>query len=916
MVAEQAYPNTAVAPLLATRFFLPQLPSALIVRPRLLDQLEQVVQVPITLISAPPGFGKSSLVSQWLHSQANVKASWLSLEPSDQDWSLFFRYLVAAWQRIFPQVGNTALAEWRASPSMRRETGIDLLLNDILASQESCSIDHSLLVLDDYHRIESAEIHETTAYLVEHLPPGCHLVLLTRADPPLPVARWRSRRLLLELRADDLRFTPAESSEYLNHCMQLGLTEEQVGVLFERTEGWIVGLQMAALSLHSSPDVRGFIRDFSGSNRFILDYLMEEVLNSQLDEVKQFLMTTALVDQFCGPLCDAMLNTSAPYSQRMLEKLEKENLFLIPLDDHRSWYRYHHLFAGLLRARLQQLQAGQVPVLYRRAAEWLSQNGLWRNSILYALQAKDLDYGAQLFEEAIMKAGLDFLYSGIKSLIQPFPVEFVHKRPLLSLAKAVAIFDSSQLDGIEPLLRSAEQGIRSAAPFPEQEYLLGLVYLIQTSVATLLGDHTWMVEAGQQIPQWLPNDFVASMEALTVSGNAAYYEGDFRQAETSWQEVLDLSLKGNNPYYTLSLLNGLARLCCQEGEYIRAEGLFQQAFDLLEEHAGQYPIWLGAMKRDYCDFLRERNRLDEALAQVTAALPLLERWHTISALGYGYVSEARLLLAMGDFPGAHAILNKVDDLNRRYTLFPDLATIARVSRAQVYLEDGDTELSRQTIEACLQSPYCQHGFHREWALAAQARLLLRTGHPAEVPGLLKESLQDAKAKGRGRYWLSMCLISALALNAMGDKQNAFRMLQEGLEFARPQKFRRIFVDEGELMHTLLNEFRIQFPNSALLEYVSDLVTLFPSLPISARQDSVKIEGLYESLSRREMEILNLLCQGLSNREIADQFVLSVGTVKFHIHNIFGKLGVNNRPQAIAKAGLLGLVNKTAPDIRH
>ncbi len=906
MAGDPAAPNILATPLLATRFFLPERPSVFVPRPRLMERLEAGLQVPLTLISAPPGFGKSSLVTQWIHSQSDLKASWLSLEPSDQVWSLFYRYLVAAFQCLFPHAGDEALAAWSASPTILRETLVDLLLNDVLASQQSTGNAPALLVLDDYQRIESAEIHATTTYLVEHLPPGCHLVILTRADPPMPLARWRSRGLLCELRADEMRFTPAESTDYLNRCMRLGLTSQQVDLLAERTEGWIVGLQMAALSLHGAKDTQAFLRDFRGSNRFILDYLMEEVINSQPDEVAQFLMATSITEQLCSPLCDVLLNTTAPYSQRMLERLEKANLFLIPLDDNRNWFRYHHLFAELLRARLQQVNPEQVQLLSRRAAEWYSQQCLWRKAILSALQARDMELGASLFEKAIVKGGLGFLYSGIKSLIDSFPAELIQNRPFLSLAKAVEIQESSQLDGIEPLLRFAEKGIRSSPPFPEQEYVLGLVYLIQSEVATLLGDRTWMAESGQRIPVRIPNDSVASMEALAQVGNYAYYEGNFKQAESCWQQVLQSSLDNHNAYYTLSLLNGLARLSYQEGDLTRAEAYFKRGFDLLTEYRGQYPVWLGAMQRDYSDFLRERNQLEEARAHIIAALPLLERWHTISGLGYGYLSAARILWAMGDLAGAYQVLDKFELLHRKYTVFPDLETLGQVSRAHMYLEEGHIERSQEIIETCLKAPYCQHGFHREWALTVQARLLVHTGQPAGVPSLLKDWLENAKANGRGRYWMSMCLITAMALNATGDKQNAFNLLQEGLAFARQQNMRRIILDEGGPMYALLEEYRIQLPRSPFLEYVNELMTLYPPVKAPGHRASARIEGLYEPLTGREIEILQLLCHGLSNQEIARQLVLSVGTVKFHVHNIFGKLDVRDRPQAIAKAGLLGL----------
>lgn len=609
-------------------------------------------------------------------------------------------------------------------------------------------------------------------------------------------------------------------------------------------------------------------------------------------------MKTALLDQFCGPLCDTLLGTRD--SQQMLERLEKANLFLIPLDDRRCWFRYHHLFADLLRVRLRQTYPEQVPVLYRGAAEWFAQSSLWQDAIRYALQTQDMDFGADLFETAILKGGLHFLYSGMQPLIEPFPSPVVQKRPLLSLAKAVAIFDSSQLEGIEPLLRSVEAGILSASPFPEQADVLGWIYIVQIDAALQLGNPTWAVEAGQQVPKWIPKDFESNVEALVKLGLSAYYEGDLNETELYWQQGLDLSLVSST-YHIIALLNCMARLTYLKGELKRSEGLFRRAFDLLEAYPGQYLIWLGAMQRDYSDLLRDGNRLEEARAMIVSAIPLLEKWHSISALGYGFFSWARILMAAGDLPAAHEMLNKVEDLHRRYTVYPDLQTLVQVTRARLFLEAGDTRQAWQILETCLNAACGQHAFLLEWVLIVQARILVRTGYPADALTLLAGWLEQAKANGRGGNWLSICLITALVYHALGDRKKAFQLLRDGLIFAQAEGHRLALVEEGEALRDLLEAFRVQFPQSPFAEYVTEILTLFPAPFPSKTGLSGKVDALYETLSPREVEILRLVCQGLSNQEIARQLVLSVGTVKFHIHHIFGKLGVRDRPQAIAKA---------------
>jgi LuxR family transcriptional regulator, maltose regulon positive regulatory protein len=894
-------------PLLATRFFMPRLPAACVPRPRLMNHLEKIMQVPVVLVSAPPGFGKSSLLSEWIHNRAGLHIAWLSLESSDQDWGLFFRYLIAAWQHIFPKAGEAALAEMNAFPSQAKEALTNMLLNDLLAGQDSTGADHSVLVLDDYHLIDSAAIHDSVAYLIEHLPPFCHLVLLTRSNPPLPVARWRSRGQILEVRADDLRFTADEAAEYLNQTMQLQLNTEQIEILQARTEGWIVGLQMAALSMQGRKDVREFVHDFGGSNRFVIDYLVEEVLNRQSDEVQQFLLTTAPLERFCSSLCDAMLDVPAPYSQSILETLEKANLFLIPLDDHRHWFRYHHLFGDLLCVRVQQNGAELLPALYRRATVWLSQNGLWHDAIRYAILAKDFELGANLFEQAIRTGGRSFLWeSGIRTLIEPFPGPLVQTRPLLSWAKAIGMLESSQLAGIEPLVRYAEKGIRSAQTFKGQDEILGWMYVVQSNIASLLGDSAWIIEASRQVALLIPDNAEANADALFHVGNVYYYEGDLNQTDACWQGALALSQANGYTLGMLFTLANLGRLCAHKGDLKRAEEYFERALVLSAEAQNIYLRWIGSVQRDTSDVLRERNYLAEAHTLMTASLALCEKWESISGTGLGYLHLGRILLAEGDFQGAATLLQKAEELCRAHTVYPDLETLVQVFHARLDLAMGQADQAWQVLEKCLKSPCCHHELHREWVLIAQARVLQHTRRPTEALALLAGRLESAKEKGRGRNWLEISLLTALALKAIGDPQQAGLVLKEGLVYAQNQGFRRIFVDEGEPMRELLEEFRVLFPQTQLSDFVGEILAIYPALSVAENIPSTKVKGLFEPLSGREMEILRLLSQGFSNAEIAARLVLSVGTVKTHIHNIYGKLGVRDRPQAIAKAGLLGL----------
>ncbi len=906
MSVEQTSLNDVQLPLLATRFFLPLSPIACVSRPRLMDCLEEGLQVPITLVSAPPGFGKSVLLSEWIRQRVGLRAAWLSLEPSDHDWGLFFRYMVTAWQHIFPNAGEAALAELNAFPSPNRVALTNLLLNDLLAGQSITGADHSLLVLDDYHRIESAAIHETIAYLIEHLPPHCHLVLLTRANPPFPVARWRSHGRIVEIREDDLRFNPEESTEYLNHTMRLHLSEDQVETLQTRTEGWIVGLQMAALSLQGRKDPLEFVQTFGGSNRFVVDYLVEEVVRQQPEDIQQFLLVTSVLDKFSAPLCDALIGVAAPYSQQTLEQLEKSNLFLIALDDQRQWFRYHHLFADLLRVRLQQTDPARIRRILCLAAAWFADQGLWRAAIQYALKSKNFDLGADLVERAILALGREFLFSGLKAIIELFPPDLVQSRPLLSLAKAVVMVEISRVTGIEPLLRFAEEGIRATVPSLVQNELLGAVYNVRVWAAVLLGDSARIKEACQQIARWLPDDAQANSQALTNLGNAYYFEGKFHLMDECWQQALELNLSTGDMHAALDLMENFGRMCCHKGELQRAEELFKRALRHLATEQGNYPRILAAAQRDYSDLLRERNQLEEAHATMTGSLPPNEQCGYISGKGLGYLHLGRIMQAEGDLAGARSMLAKAQDLCRRHTVYPDMEALVQVFQARLCLNAGQAEQAWQVLETCLQTPCCANELHREWMLIAQSRILVQTARPKEALALLAGRLESAKENGRGRNWMEICLLTALALRASGDQNQAHQVLKEGLAVAQSQGFRRIFVDEGDRMRDLLEEFRVLFPQTEQSIFAAEILSIFPCKSVPERNQSIKTVGLYEQLSGRELEILHLVSQGASNSEIAARLVLSVGTVKTHIHNIFGKLGVRDRPQAIAKASMLGL----------
>ncbi len=906
VAAASTPPTLKPAPLLATRFFIPALPAAWLSRPRLLEQLAGAVNVPLTLVSASAGFGKSSLAREWLHTQSSLRTSWLSLESVDNEWGNFFRYFVTAWQHIVPTIGVAALAELDFSSAVNRETLLNSFLNDLAAQTVSSQADHVFVVLDDYQAICNREVHETVQYVVEHLPPHCHLILVTRSDPPLPLSRWRARGQLLELRTEALRFSTSETTGFLNQAMQLGLTDEQVRILDARTEGWIVGLQLAALSLSGSKDMDRFVQAFGGSHRHVLDYLIEEVLSQQTEEVEQFLLTISLLDRFCGPLCDVMLEWQDLRSQGMLQELERANLFLIPLDDQRVWFRLHHLLADLLRIRLRQAAPESIIKLYRRAAHWFAERSSWQEAVHYALQARDFELGAELLKQAVNTDGLDFLFGGVQNLIEPFPPELIHSLPQLALAKAASMIENSRTAGIKPLLRGAELAASQAPVTQDTSQLLGIIYAVEGVAASLVGDSEWILESSRQASRLLPNNPRARVNALIQLGNVYFFAGDFNEVDACWQQGLHISSGCGYTFGAFVLQDDLARLCCYKGDLVRAEALFQSSLRLLTAPGTPSPRWLGATQRDYSDLLCERNRLAEAHDLMTSSIPLIEKWDMASGQGLGYVHLGRILLAQGDCPGARLMLEKADELCRSHTVYPDLQAIIQMFRAELLMAEHAFEAASEALETGLRAPYGQHELHREWLLITQARLWLEKHDPTHVLALLAERRNKALECGRGRNWLEISLLMALAYRAQGQERESLDMLTEALKFAQPQGFIRIFLDKGQPMLDLLREFCRQPREAALRNYAATLQQAFAGPGRDAPLESPNAQ-LLDPLSTRELEILSLLCNGLSNQEIADELVLSVGTVKSHIHNIFRKLGVRDRPQAIATATKLGLI---------
>ena len=680
------------APILATKLFVPLPPPKIVLRPRLIAQLDEglLARRKLTLISAPAGFGKTSLVTEWL-ARSDRKVAWLSLDQGDNDPTRFLAYLIAALQTIAPAIGMGALAALQSPQPPPTEALLIPLLNEITSLQEDAS-----LVLDDYHLVESQAVDQLLSFLLDHLPPHLHLVIATREDPDLPLARLRARGQLTELRAADLRFTPAEAAEFLNQMMGLNLSAEDITALEARTEGWITGLQLAALALQGSlsmqshPDTSRFIQSFTGSHRFVLDYLVEEVLQRQPEHIRSFLMQTSILDRLSGPLCDAV--TGQADGRGMLEALERGNLFVIPLDDQRQWYRYHHLFTEVLLARALEQQPGQIPLLHTRASTWYEQNNLPAEAIRHALAARDFERAAGLIEKTYPAMDASFQSAAWLGWVRKLPEGVVRARPVLSVDYAQALSDSGEYEASKPWLQSAEQRlagpaeamvVADEAQFRTLPVRIALAHSTHTQVQ---GDIEGTVKYAELALELSPEEDSYSHAMAAVTLGTAYWErGDLDGAQRALSVWMNYCQKVGNLIFAVATGAYLADIMVVQGRLREAERTYQQSiqlastYDQVRHVTANLYLGLGLLYHEQGHQQSAARHLHKSaeLGEQTALIDWPYRWR---------LAQARLKEAEGDLKTALDLLEEARRLYVRSTV-PDSQPIHAL-KARLYLRQG------------------------------------------------------------------------------------------------------------------------------------------------------------------------------------------------------------------------------------
>jgi LuxR family transcriptional regulator, maltose regulon positive regulatory protein len=901
-----------VPALLSTKLYVPPLRPGHISRPRLLACLSAGAPSPLTLVAAPPGFGKTALLSEWVSLESTVpnsrpRCAWLALDETDNDLALFWQYVVAALQTALPGVGEGAIALLQAPQAPPIELILTALVNELMAAPPLS------LVLDDYHVITSPLIHASLTFWIEHLPPALRLVVAGRADPPLPLARWRARGLLSEIRADDLRFAPGEAAVLLRQAVPAPLTDDQVTTLAQRTEGWAAGLQLAALSLHGQAQPAEAIQAFSGSNRFVLDYLIGEVLSQQPPAVQAFLLQTSILQRLTGPLCDAVLERTD--GQAMLEQLEQANLFMVPLDGERRWYRYHHLFADLLNHRFRQTLGSQAGELHRRAAEWYAAEGQFTEAIGHALQAGLAERAADWVEQQATALLAQGELSTLRTWLEALPPEMLAARPVLRVKQAWLKILTGQTTAVEADLQAAEQKLDPAQPEPERRDLLGQIAAIRAYTVLQHGNKTEGETLARQALALLPEcGGVVRSFAAYVLGIAKLLNDDGAGAVQALTEANALALASGNDHLAFNTSRMLAHFLAEQGHLRQALALCQADLRRATGHSGR----LLPIAASVCNYLSELwyelNDLAEADRYLRQAQELGEQWGNADVLAVNYARQAWLCHLRHEAAGAQTALDRVSELLRYRQLTPGTPEIYYFYRVRLWLADGDLASAEQWAQSSgLTSAGPCHYLNYQLFLVL-AQVSLAQGNAGEALAVLGRLRQWAEAQGFTGVLIAVGAGESRALLAQGQAPVALEVLERTLRLAAPEGYLRTFVDEGEPLRALVAQYQRRLearPDApeAFKTYIDQLLAAFPgvSTPQAAPGEAAKTPALVESLSDREMELLRLIAEGLSNQDIASRLVITVGTVKAHTSNIYRKLDVRTRTQAVARAQALGLL---------
>ncbi len=905
--------------LLQTKLYMPPIRPHQVERTQLIEKLMARQATKLVLVSAPAGYGKTTLVSSWLHQAAateQAQVCWLAVDEDDSDPQQFFHYLAAA-VRALPNIQSHLSRLLQSAESVPAKTLMKAFVRDTTAVAIPF-----YLVLDDYHALDAAALDAALATLLELMPPQMTLVLTSRTDPGFPIARLRARGELIELRAEDLRFSPAEAAQFLQQTMGLALLPTQVAALERRTEGWVAGLQMAALSLQNrgQREQEEFVQGFTGGHRFVLDYLVEEVLHGQSEEVRTFLLSTAILDRLNSSLCDTV--TGRTDSQARLETLERTNLFVLPLDDQRHWYRYHHLFADVLHARALLQQPQRLALLHRRASEWFAAHDALSEAIRHALEAEDLACAADLIER--IRPQIDVGYQSALWLgwVQRLPDPLVRARPVLSVGYAWALLDAGDMAACSARLRDSEAWLTGVAPAPALEMVVadeGQFAALPASIAAAwayhdlaLGDVEGAVQQAKRALELAPQTSLPWRHAAALLGLTYWTSGNLNAAERAFGDFTAGMIAAGNVQDAISATYVLADIKQALGHLRDAERVYVQALQHAAAAGDPPPLGTADLHRGLSEIHLEHNELEQA-AQALRTAAMLGEQDALTAWPHRLcLSRARLAQAEGDTTGA---LELLDAAERHYlpTPLPDVRPVA-AWRARFWASQGDVDAALDWARAYDLAADDALSYLREFEHITLARALIasyRRKREAsvlqKVQSLLERLLAAAEAGGRTGSAIEILMLQGLAGAMHGDIAAAMSPFARSLTLAEAEGYVRLYVDEGEPMAKLL---AAAVGEGVMVDYARTLLAACHADRSSSEGKATRPQPqpLVDPLSERELEILARIAAGFKNQEIAEQLVISLNTVLYHNKNIYGKLGVGKRTHAVAKARELGLLD--------
>ncbi|WP_442603082.1 LuxR C-terminal-related transcriptional regulator [Paenibacillus sp. KN14-4R] len=878
--------------ILSTKFFIPAPRPKVVLRPRLVEFLNEGIERKLTLVSASAGYGKTTLVSEWL-TTCPQPAAWLSLEEADNEPLRFLTYFIASLQTIEKDFGKNLFRMLQSSQPPPTETIITILINEITALSYPF-----LLVLDDYHVIDAIEIDNAISIFLERMPPQMHLVIITREEPRLPLARLRVRNQLTEVRAKDLRFSPSEVGEFCERVMGLKLTSENIALLENRTEGWVAGLQLAALSMQGHKDPNSFIQSFSGNHHYIVDYLIDEVIHKQSIHVQTFLLRTSILDRLCGSLCDAVIHSgdgeilSSTSGQEILEILDRSNLFVIPLDNEKRWYRYHHLFAELLRNRLYQ---GDVKVsdLYIRASIWFEEHDLEIEAFHYAATAKDTRRAARLVEGNGMPLIFRGVVAPVLKWLDSLPREELNAIPSMWVMYASALLMAGQLNGIEQKLQAAEKALNGIELGDQTKDLIGHIASIRATLSVNSNQAETIITESLRALEFLhPDNLPIRTSTLWTMGYAYQLQGDRISAGKAYAEALSISQKIGHVIITITSTLGLGNI--QELEnmlYMAAETyreVVRLATDPLPLVAYEAELGLGRLYYEW-------NDLDTALLYARQSIHHAKQFEMIDRVIVGEVLLAKVMLGRGEIGGTATILEKAELLSLQHNLVDQIPKIAAL-QVDLLLHQDNLLAAEQVAMR-----------HELRLKLAQVHLM--QGNTSTALSVLEPLRAYVEEKGLKDEHLQVLILQAVALHAHGEKSKAKQLAIKALKVAESGGFIRIFVDLGIPMRNLLHEVADQV---RMTDYLAKLLGAFDEKEQKRGMNSNQLltnsaKLLIEPLSERELEVLYLIAQGHSNDEISKKLFIALPTVKGHNRIIFEKLQVKRRTEAVARARELGLI---------